>query len=334
MEQPPQPPHVLTFPPPIPPPPQDIIPKIFPAGKVTFLSGATGAGKTAWYAGFLAQLFSSQLLYGYQLRRPAYVGVILADRSWDSHRLWLDLAGVPDIPHYSIVDDYAFNTARLKKRWERATLLQCLIEGMVPEPPYDSLILVDPLALFLGGQLLDYDTSAVALIELGRLCRRRGWTILGMLHTAKLKADPRERYVRPQDRALGSTALAAFAASTFHLATQEETGEDWAELSLVSHHAAPRVVRLLRRAQDGLWEEAPAVMPTRHERMALEQQERLLDAFPQDGTAISSTQLLAFAKANLRLKRARVYAILAQLAMDGRVAEGEERGTWVLKPKS
>lgn len=304
----------------------DIISGVFPAGQCHGLSGAAGAGKTALTAWMLKQISLGEPIFGRPTRPPAFIGVIVADRTWLDHKQWFELVGLPDIAFYSLPDDDDFDTRRLRKKQERILVYEHCIAKLAPPP--DSLIFVDPASLFLGGDLLNYDTCAVNLIDIGRMCRRGQYTTLLSMHAGKQKGDSKERYTRPQDRILGTTALTGHLGTVFHLAPEAETGEDWAEFTWVPHHAPAATFRLLRSHEDGLLREMQGSAPTRREKQHQMNEERLLALFPAAPESVHVKFLVERATAVLGLKRAKVLSLLAQLAADGLVVRGEKRGEW------
>jgi AAA domain len=255
--------RILTHPPECQP---ALIDKLLPANSIHLLAGAPGAGKTTLAAWLLRELRDGQPVFGYPSHPPAAMAVLVADRGWSSHAQWFAAVGLADIPHYSLHDDAGFRWDRLKHAdgW-MATLLDALTWKLGALPP-GSLLLVDPLTVFLGGDMINYNRIFAALGVLGQLCVARRLTILGTAHASKQRGGPFQ-YTRPQDRILGSTALVGCADTVFYLATPAETQNDWCELTWTPHHA-PAASRRLRRNQDtGLFEfledEAPATVVCR-----------------------------------------------------------------------
>lgn len=322
---------VLPFVPRIKPP--DIIPLVLPAGECHGFSGASGAGKTGLVAWMLKRIQLEEPVFGCPTRRPAFTGIITADRTGGSHEKWFGLVSL-ELPHYSLVDDLNFSTVKLKKKSERILVLEECIAKL--NPPRDSLLVIDPLALFLGGNLNDYDSCAINLIEINRMCLREAWTILGLLHAGKQTGDPKARYTRPQDRILGSGGgQTGHMGTTFYLAGEAETGEEWAEFTWAPHHAPARTIRLTRSAQDGLLRELEGVHPTSRERKRQEAALKVLELFPglpetpdEPAPEVSSKDLIQLAEDALRMKRSWVMGALAQLAADGLIEQGSARGRW------
>lgn len=307
------------------PPAADIIPGILPAREVHLFSGAPHAGKTCIAAALFSALANGHTIFGLQSSTPPFLGVICVDRPWDPW--WWRLVGLEDVARYSIVDDHTFSTTRLKKRNERILVLEhCLAQLRAPR---GAVILVDPFALFLGGDLNHYDTCAVHMIEASRLCQSRELTLIGVLHAGKQSSDPKQRYARAIDRLVGTTSQTGHAGTSLHLATPAETGETWHELYFAPRHRAPMALRLRRRLQDGLFEPVEASEPTERQRTRHKRKLELLELFPPDGSPIYITQLVDKAETLLSLKRSIVYRYLAHLSVDKLVEQVPgEPGFW------
>lgn len=265
----------------------DIIPFYLPGGGINLLAGAPGVGKTAFLAGLLRDLRDGRAVFGRTPIAVPAIGIINADRGWmKGAGLWFERAGFPDIPYYSLCDDVDLNPKRLRKKFERTDLLASFADKLAL--PAGSLLCVDPLSLFLGGNLLDYDACVVACHEIRSYLRMRAYTLIGTGHSAKLKADKRERYARMQDQLLGSTALAGFSDAQLYLASPIETGRPY--YILVWHtHGAKEQQYYLERDESGLF------IP--YTGADLESQQRVLQLLPDDGTVIEFGAIVELAEA-------------------------------------
>lgn len=243
----------------------DLLPPVILRHSVNLLAGAPGTGKTTFLASFVKQIQLQQPIFTLAPSpTPVYQAYIAADRSWDdSTRKWFDIAEV-ELPHYSLQDDRSFKKSRLRRKQDRIAIFEECVHRLSPSGdgkfPNPTIIYVDPLALFLGGNLLDYDTCLVACSELREICIDRGIAIIGTAHASKQKNDKNERYLRLQDRILGSAALFGYTDTQLYLASPEETGNANGVYTFLwaPHHAKAAMFPLVR-AENGLFQPADGV---------------------------------------------------------------------------
>lgn len=227
--------------------PDDILPHFLPGGGISILAGAPNVGKTALVATLLRDIAAGRTVFGHQPRAGVSIGYVNTDRSWAKGAgLWLQRAGV-ELVHYSLADDASFNPKRLRRKFERVDVLASLIDSL--KLPPDSLVNVDPVSIFLGGNLLDYDACMCACLELRAYLRERRYTLLGLAHSGKLKADKGDRYVRVTDQILGSTAIAGFSDAILYLASPEELAKSYYQLAWHPHGAKAEIYKLERDEQ-------------------------------------------------------------------------------------
>ena len=280
----------------------DVIPYLLPGGGISLLAGAQNVGKTAFLSTLIRDLRDGRPIFGHQPRALPGIGVINTDRGWAKGAgLWFARAGYPEVPYYSLSDDRTLNVKRLRNKRERTDMLFSFIDGL--HLPIDSLVYVDPISLFLGGNLLDYDACAVACHEIRAYLRERQYTMLASAHSAKLKANKQDRYARMQDQILGSTSIAGFSDSQLYLASPLETGKSY--YTLVWHpHGAKEEQHFLERDEQGLfvpWIGADSAT-----------QARVLRLLPEDGVAVSFGALVEQAE-GIPLSRRTVKTVLDQL---------------------
>jgi hypothetical protein len=236
---------------------QDIISDVLPAQQLHLIAGAPGAGKTAFVFWLLAQLRDGKKVFGLETRKPAFIGFIASDRTWDSHERWAQTVGYADIPKFSVVDDPTLSLEKLddKKVSKHVEFLRMLIQKCNggEDPPRDSLLILDPISLFIGGDMNRYLSVFRHMIEISQMCKAQGWTILATAHASKQKGSKDERYVRPQDRILGTAAFLGCAGTVCYLATPEETEDEIdPEFTWAPHHAPMATMRLFRNPKTGL----------------------------------------------------------------------------------
>lgn len=253
--------------------PPDPIPTIIPGGGVSLIAGASGTGKTAFLAWWTTRFRDGLGIFGHPTHATPCQAILAIDRSWvQSTSKWFEVAGFSDILAYAPSDDPAFNPSDMRRKDRRLGVFKKHLEKLDaihggPLPP-GSILYVDPLAPFLGGNLIDYDACSVACLELRTLCRERQITIIGTAHTAKLKADKKDRYQRVQDRILGSTALLGYTDTQMYLASPDETESDYYSFFWNPHHAPSRSFKMTRDPKTGLfipYEEGP--IPEEHQQI-------------------------------------------------------------------
>lgn len=236
-------------------PPPDPIPGLIPGGDISLLAGAPGTGKTALYSEWITRIMNGRSILGHMPGKVSAIGVVFTDRQWQTSRHWLDVAGVPlevtaeeveaklakevveGVPHYCIKDDDSFQWSKMRVAAQHLKLLTGAVEVLWGGlPPEGSLIIIDPISPFFGARLNDYSSVAAAVGPISQWCARNKVTILGTHHTSKLKSDKKDRYVRPQDRILGSTALTGYTNTQFFVVAPEETEKPWHLVGYATHN--------------------------------------------------------------------------------------------------
>jgi len=286
----------------------DVIPYLLPGGGISILAGSPNVGKTALLATLVRDLRDQRLIFGHQPRALPGIGVINTDRGWAKGAgLWFARAGYGDVVYYSLSDDRTFNMKRLRKRLDRTDILFSFIDGLFLPP--ESLVYVDPISIFLGGNLLDYDACAIATGEIRAYLRERRLTMLAAAHSAKLRANKQDRYMRMQDQVLGSTAISGFTDSALYLASPQETGK--AYYTLVWHpHGSKEERYYLERDEQGLFIPYTGVDTGT--------QMRVLALFPDNGGEVGLTALVEAAGA-IPLSKATVKRGIDALLDDGTI---------------
>ena len=280
----------------------DPLPHIIPAGGISLLAGAPNVGKTALVASLLRDLRDGRLIFGHQPNPVSAIALISADRGWlRGAGEWFRRVGYGDILHYAMVDDPAFDPRSLRRKFERTLRLMEMVDKL--KLPAHALLSVDPMGLFLGGNLNDYDTCAVACHEIRTMLRDRVLSLLGLAHSIKLRADKRDRYLRLQDQILGSTALFGFGDTQMYLASPEEIAKPYYVFLWHPHGAKPESFQLDRDEQ-GLF--------VAYDGADQGNCTRILALFPDDDAEITLAALVELAEA-IPLSRATVKRVLETL---------------------
>lgn len=296
----------------------DPIQQVLPAKSISLLAGASGVGKTTLLAEWSVRFRDGKSIFGHAVNPQAFVGVLVVDRRWSSHRQWFAAAGWPDIPHYSYQDDEGLDWNRFHLKTELVNLLAHGIDKM--QAPRGALIIVDPISMFVPGNLIDYKATAIGMGAISRYAEKRGITILGTAHMAKQKGDTKDRYKRPQDRILGSMALAGFTDTQMYLLGPEDTDEEYYAFGWVPHHAPAATFELQRDPENGLF-----VPYYSHSKDS--DQLGLLQYIPEARDGVPTGDIVDYGGESFRLPRSTVYRYLQELKKLGYIKQ-PKAGRW------
>jgi hypothetical protein len=293
---------------------------VLPNG-ISLLAGASGAGKTTLISTWATSFRDQQPIFGHTPRHIPFVGVLVTDRSWESHSQWFTAAGWPDIPHYSFQDDPALQWDRFLVRADLPLLFALGLQNLYPPtgPPPGSVIFADTIAMFIDGNLIDYKRTAVSLGHLNRICLQRQICCIGTAHMAKQKADAKDKYQRPQDRILGSAALLGFTDTQMFILAPDDLDADHHLFGWVPHHAQAETFELTRDPQTGLFVPLPTEKNEREMHKA-----SLLELIAPTGTFTSD--LVEISAVRWRLSRATTFRLVKELSHQGSIAPGPVRG--------
>lgn len=299
--------------------PPDPIPEILLGGSVNLLASPPNTGKTAFLSTFLRKLYLGEEVYGERPNKVPQIAIISVDRSWhQSSQRWFQLAGwaEADLRYYCLQDDLEFDVKKLLQKNRRMEILRHALKQLGPLP-IGTLLLIDPITPFLGGNLMDYDACLVGCTLLRRLCREFGFTIIGVCHAGKQKNDKKEQYRRLQDRIVGSTAQFGFSDTQMYLASPEEVGQPFYTFLWHPHHRPPQYFQLGRTA-DGLF------VPY-GEGKAEQEHNKVLDAIPDaDSDGIGFGELIVASE----VPKTSVWRVLQDALKNGsieRVGHGKYR---------
>lgn len=295
----------------------DWLPHIIPANTINIVAGASGVGKTALTAEWMARWRSSRSICNLPTTLPTGgLGIIVCDRKWSSHKQWFEAVGFPEIPHYSLCDDPKFNPESLNNRLAIDAIFEGCIGKLGLQP--GSLIVVDPIAIFISGNLIDYRQTAISLIKLARICVKHGVTLLGTAHMSKQKGKD-DRYMRPQDRILGSAAFAGYTDTQMYLLSPEDMGEEYYGFGWIPHNA-PSDTFMFTRDTNGLF--IPYEMPNKQNDL-----DAIYQMITEDHSGTKTKEILRAAQEQLSLAQATFYRYLQELKEQGKI-EKAGHGSW------
>ena len=281
-----------------------------PGGGLHFLSGASGVGKTAFIASMSAAIHQQREWCGQQ-PAPLPQAVVTLDRAWGENGQWFARAGYPDIPHYSLIDDkgYAKKNLAPKGHAHRMTVLNHCLESLYERYPSaaepGTLLYLDPISYFIGN-LLDYNDCMIGSLMLREVFEARGCTAIGLMHAGKQSTDPKVRYLRLQDRVIGSMAIHGFSDTQMYLASPQETGSSFYTF-LWHPHMTPAEEILLSRDDLGLFIPAVANQTPTHTAIM-----RLVPC-TEEGITFKAL-LFALVQAGQEVSRAHLARLLSDLA--------------------
>ena len=317
-----------TDPPAAPQFPPDPIPLVIPGGGISLLAAASGTGKTALLATLTKALRAGEPIFGHQVQAPPKLVFLSIDRSWhQSTGIWFQRADYQPDGIYALQDDRSFPKSKLRKRENRTGIFkECLAK--LGHLPYGTVIIVDTITPFLGGNINDYDSCMVACSELREICLDYGLTMIGTSHSSKQKADTRQRYLRLQDRISGTMAQFGYTDTQMYLASPEEVGEE--DYVFLWHpHLAPAETFKLKRGKDGLFEMATGAQllePTALQSFTDPTSIAVLDQIPTDEAGITTRDLLGHL-VGPNLSRPTLFRLLERLRETGQVLQ-LRHGVW------
>lgn len=215
---------------------------ILPLHQFSLLVGPSGCGKTTltlqmWKHHEKGKPFPVML--DPSIKRAA---IVLADRTSSEAETRSKYLGIDSLEIYGIVDDTNLDLNVIRdplKLWGH------ILRTLKTDP---QLIIIDPIALFMEGSLIDYKSVAITLIRFNQYAMKYKTTLLGLHHTAKQRAD--NKYARPQDRVSGSGAFPGYSSTQCIMVEGLESGNEYDELIIIPH-MTPRENYTLMRKEDG-----------------------------------------------------------------------------------
>lgn len=290
--------------------PKHPLPPFIMGGTINLLVGSHQSGKTTMLGRLIRDWMSGTVL-GQPVPEGAIAGhgILTCSQSWqqiqEHSRAFRDLP--QPLHHYSLVDDAAFDLKDFRTKIARVELFEkCLNKMLLPR---GSLLWVDPLTLFLGSNLLDFDSCAVACLEIRKILAARNLTMIATAGTAKPKFDVDQTTVRLLDRIYGTVSQLSFVNTCFYLATPDELQRAGIfTLQIYPQHAGMLSLDFVREPH-GTFEIAPPdaeYLP-------------ILELLPLEGYASLSD--LRDALVPKWMSKSTLYRSLKRLIADGRVAK-------------
>lgn len=301
-------------------PPLDIVPYIIPASDLHLFSGSPGAGKTRFMAQFLTAMNTGQRFFGWDIRKPKFIGTIMSDRSFKDHQLWFNKAGFPDIHRYSYVDDYTTTGMELLDQGNKIALLEKCILKLVNPIPYDSVIFIDPISVFFGGDLNDYMRVHAHAVGIAKLALTHGITFIASTHSPKQKSDPKQQFTNWTSRALGSVGNIGFTGTQFNISKVELPGDIFHAFFHMSHQAPEGMVKLSTDPNTGLF------IPYDGDHKTLDLSLECLKVLSNipDKLSITGMELVE----SLKITKATIYKHLRRLLEKELIVKNEDDGSY------
>lgn len=291
----------------------DPLPGLIPFGALVLLVGPPKSGKTALIASWMARWRDGRTICGRPTRSPAGLGIITTDHKWALNQgIWFRKAGFPDIPHVSLRDDPKLNWRMALKSGAGGLLERSLTTLALPP---GSLVVIDVAGVFISNHLNDYNDVLAGMGTLSQILDRFQLTGVGIGHMGKQRADPKERYLRPHERILGSGAQIGFSDTTMYLLGPLDTGQPYHTFGWLPTHAPEGEFKFHQNSVTGLFEPYTG---------ALEDLPRLspelltvVDHLPPPPQTLATRQLVALIMAACNVSERTAYDRLEDLVLSG-----------------
>ena len=185
--------------------PKYLVDYILPSREVHLIGGPSGSGKSTWVFQTLIDWSEGKHILGYESHPVPWV-YVSTDRSVEGvervfERMKIDPERIPFASTLGAESDQigAHLDAGLKRVPNARLFVVEGMSGLVPESSRSQN----------GG----YSTVRRFLGRLARLCHEGDITIIGVVHSPKMKED--SRYTNPRQRVMGSVAWAAYTETIF-----------------------------------------------------------------------------------------------------------------------
>ncbi len=299
----------------------DFIEGVIRPHSVNLLAGASGSGKTSLVSSWIARFLTGRTIFGHATHCPPdKLGVIAADRGTDSYQSWFKQHQVTDVPFYNVCEDPEIVPERFIGT--ASQLAELLIQSIaLLELGPRALIVVDPLAPFIAGDLSSYKPSMVALMRLRKVCEALDVTLLGNVHTAKETAEKTYKY--PEERILGSMGLRGYSDAQMYLERPDHENDEKHHLfGWRPHNAPPEVFRLMMDQKTGVFSLDTEGTTEREQHKVY-----VCSLIPVDEEGMPTAEIKQAAMDHLRIKEPLAKKYLYELEDDGKI-ERVRHGFW------
>lgn len=292
----------------------DPIPGIIPFGSLVLFVGPPKCGKTSLLASWMARWRDGRTICQQPTHRPTALGIITTDHKWDLNQgQWFTRAGFPDIPHVALRDDPRLPWATLRGQGHGAAKL--LTESLLKLAlPPGGLVAIDVAGVFISSRLNDYNDVLAGMGLLGQALDRHQLTGLCLGHMGKQRADPKDRYLRPHERILGSGAQIGFSDTTMYLLGPQDTGQPYHTFGWLPTHAPEGEFHLHQNSHTGLFEPYTGTLedtPLSPELWSV------VDALPLPPVRFRTQQLVALLMAACPVHERQAHTLLDDLLLTG-----------------
>lgn len=234
---------------PPPPPFPDPIAGVIPFATLTIFAGAPGAGKTTLLVDWLHRWRADQTICRHRTAPPTWFYWISADRGQTESEFYAKIGFRDRITYYSVVSGASgINTEDFHKDANGRALFQHCMAVLNPIP--GSHVIIDPIGpLFITGNQNRARDVAASLISMSRCIEERQINITGTAHFSKQKADPNDRYRRPQDRISGSGAWSGFSDTQMYIVDPEPPNRNYHQFGWNPRNLPPEDFKFERTAR-------------------------------------------------------------------------------------
>lgn len=260
---------------------------------------------------WIARLQTGRSINNHPTNPPTTIGLLACDRPWRDYQQWHERVGCAPVRKLSLRDDTDFPWEKFRQAHFVPLLFAQLLDRPELSLPPGSLLIVDPLPLFIPGRLNDYKDVAIGMGLLDKEIQKRQLTMLGIFHVSKQRANKQDRYLRAQDRILGSGGQIGYTETAMYLMSPEECDEPCHVAGWIPHQAKEETFRY-RRNEQGLF------VPY-HLFDDVNKQEAVYNCVPADGADITAAQLNAAIRNLLACDERTAYRYVRRLTSDGRI---------------